>query len=63
MSTFEQLSDLEAQLRRLGGRSLTRQDLASLRDERTDLLRRIKQTRAVLEGAREPGTAIASWYR
>lgn len=75
MGTLDDLADLQQQLRDLdtaikaartgssysiGGRTLTRQDLGELDNERTRLVRRIRQTEAVLEGAREPGVAIAS---
>lgn len=78
MATLNQLAELERRLESLdqaieaaqnsnsysiGGRTFTAQDLPSLRDERTRLVREIKQTRAVLEGARSPGEAVASWYR
>ena len=46
----------------IAGRTLTRQDLDVLDHERTRLLRRIKQTESVLQGARAPGTAVASWH-
>ena len=45
----------------LGGRTLTRQDLPALRDERTLLIRNLKQAQAIAEGATTPGVTIASW--
>jgi len=47
----------------IGGRTLTRHDYDSLRTQRAQLVRELKQARAVLEGACEPGTATAVFYR
>ena len=47
----------------IGGRSLTRQDVDSLRSQRSQYVRELKQARAVLEGASDPGTAVAVFYR
>ena len=47
----------------IGGRTLTRQNLAELRDERTRLIRDIRSSEAVLEGARNPGAVVATWGR
>ena len=78
MSTFRDVAELQAQLLRLdaaidaarsassysiGGRSLQRQELATLQNERTLLVRQIRQAEAALEGARSPGEAVASWHR
>lgn len=76
-TTLQQLSDLQARIDdietklaaaggssgySIGGRSLTRQALTDLRDERTRLVREWRQVKAVLEGARSPGEAVAAWY-
>lgn len=45
------------------GTSFTRQSLEALRDERTRIVRSLRQVEAALEGARNPGVQIASWYR
>lgn len=47
----------------IGGRTLTRQDLDGLRAQRAQYVRELKQARAVLQGAKEPGTATAVFYR
>lgn len=47
----------------IGGRTLTRQNIPELRDERTRLVRERKQVLAVRDGATSPGVAVASWYR
>lgn len=47
----------------IDGTTMTRQDLPQLRDERTRIQRELKETEAVLEGARNPGVVIASWHR
>lgn len=44
----------------IGGRTLTRQSLSDLESQRTRLIRDIRRTEAVLEGARDPGVEIAS---
>ena len=45
----------------IGGRTLTRQSLPELRDERSRLIRDIKRTESALEGVRNPSSAIATW--
>ena len=45
----------------IGNRTLTRQDLAELRHERTVIVRDIKRTESALEGVRDPSSAVATW--
>ncbi len=45
----------------LGGRSVSRQDLESLRSERTRLMREIKRAQASEAGVRNPSSAVATW--
>ena len=45
----------------IGGRTLTRQNIPELRDERTRLMREIKRTQSALEGVRNPSSAVATW--
>lgn len=67
----QELDDVEAALSAarsgssysIGGRTLTRQGLAELRDERTRLIRDIRSSEAALEGARNPGAVVATWGR
>ena len=47
----------------IGGRSVTRQDLVTLQDERTRIIRSLRQLEAVRKGASSPGEATATWYR
>ena len=47
----------------IGGRTLTRQDLAEIDNEHTRLVRQLKRVESVLEGARDPSAGIASWHR
>lgn len=47
----------------IGGRTLTRVDLPTLRNERTRVVRDLRTLEAVNKGASSPGEATATWYR
>ena len=66
-----QLRELDAAIRAaysgssysIGGRTLTRQDLPTLRAERAVVIRDLRTIAAVNKGAASPGQEIATWYR
>lgn len=45
----------------IGNRTLTRQNLSELHAERTRIARDLKRTESVLEGVRNPSSAVATW--
>ena len=47
----------------IGGRTLTRVDLPTLRNERTRVIRDLRTLEAVNKGAESPAEATATWYR